>query len=83
MYMVENYELLVLFHENSGKQQKHCLKPKPPTKNLLVKFQFSKKATKNYKIFTVNLTLPNKTSIESEDFVFFVAFFENTNFDFK
>ena len=38
MYFVENYELLVLFHENSGKQQKHCLKPKPPTKNLLVKF---------------------------------------------
>ena len=32
MYMVENYELLVLFHENSGKQQKHCLKPEPPTK---------------------------------------------------
>ena len=25
MYMVENYELLVLFHENSGKQQKHSL----------------------------------------------------------
>ena len=57
MYFVENYELLVLFHENSGKQQKHCLKPKPPTKILFVKFIFSKKTTKNYKIFELNLTL--------------------------
>ena len=36
MYLVENYELLVLFHENSGKQQKHCLKPEPSTKILFV-----------------------------------------------
>ena len=41
---------------------------------------FSKKATKNYKIFTVDLTLTNKRQIDVEDFVIFVAFLENMNF---
>ena len=30
--------------------------------NYKIKFMFSKKATKNYKIFTVDLTLTKKTS---------------------
>ena len=41
---------------------------------------FSKKATKNYKIFTADLTLTNKRQIDGEDFVIFVAFLENMNF---
>ena len=43
-----------------------------------IKFMFSKKATKNYKIFIVDLTL---TQIDSEDFVILVAFLENMNFN--
>ena len=35
----------------------------------LVKFMFSKKATKIDEIFTVNLTLCSKRQIEGEDFV--------------
>ena len=35
-----------------------------------VKFMFSKKATKNYVIFTVDLTL-TKRQIDGEDFVIF------------
>ena len=46
-----------------------------------VKFMFSKKATKIDEIFTVNLTLCGKCQIDSEDFVIFVAFLENTNFN--
>ena len=44
---------------------------------------FSKKAAKNFKIFTVNLTFTEyvlKCQINSEDFVTFVAFIENMNF---
>ena len=36
-----------------------------------LKFMFSKKATKNVKIFTVNLTLYSKCQLDSEDFVNF------------
>ena len=42
----------------------------------LVKFMFSKKATKIEGIFTVYLTLCSKCQIDGEDFVFL----ENTNF---
>ena len=42
---------------------------------------FSKKATKFDKIFTVNLTLSSKCQIDGEDFVNFVAFLENMNFN--
>ena len=38
---------------------------------LVIKFMFSKKATKNDKIFTVDLTLCSKFQIDSEDFVNF------------
>ena len=41
---------------------------------LLVKFMFSKKATKN------DLTVTTYCQIDGEDFVIFVAFLENTNF---
>ena len=41
---------------------------------------YSKKATKIDEIFTVDLTLCSKCQIDSEDFVDFVAFLENTNF---
>ena len=37
----------------------------------VVKFMFSKKATKIDKIFTVDLTLCSKSQIDGEDFVFF------------
>ena len=48
----------------------------------ILKFMFSKKATKSNEIFTVDLTLIiNKRQIYgSEDLVNFVAFLENTNF---
>ena len=39
---------------------------------------FSKKTTKNYQIFIVDLTL--KLQINGEDFVIFVDFLENMNF---
>ena len=38
---------------------------------MLVKFMFSKKATKIYEIFTVDLTLCSKCQIDGEDFVNF------------
>ena len=41
---------------------------------------FSKKATKIEEIFTIDLTLFSKCQIGGEDFIFFVAFLENTNF---
>ena len=47
----------------------------------MLKFMYSKKATKFEKIFTVDLTLCSKCQIDSEDFVIFVAFSENTNFN--
>ena len=37
----------------------------------MVKFMFSKKATKIDKIFTVDLTLTTKSQIDGEDFVNF------------
>ena len=45
---------------------------------------FSKKPTKNYEVFTVDLTtLLSKCQIDGEDFVIFVAFLENMNFKDK
>ena len=41
--------------------------------NDVVKFMFSKKATKIDKIFTVNLTVPSKCQIYGEDFVKFCS----------
>ena len=41
---------------------------------MMVKFMFSKKATKNDEIFTVDLTLYSKYQIDSEDFVKFCGF---------
>ena len=38
-------------------------------RNILIKFMFSKKATKIDEIFTVNLTLCSKCQIDGEDFV--------------
>ena len=38
---------------------------------LLLKFMFSKKATKNFEIFIVDLTLCRKCQIDGEDFVNF------------
>ena len=38
---------------------------------ILLKFMFSKKATKSDKIFTVNLTVCSKCQINSEDFINF------------
>ena len=46
----------------------------------VLKFMFSKKATKIDKIFTIDLTLCSKYQINGEDFVNFLAFSENTNF---
>ena len=45
-----------------------------------LKFIFSKMATKIYEIFTANLTRYSKCQIDSEDFVNFLTFLENTNF---
>ena len=45
------------------------------------KFIFSIKATKLDKIFTVDLTLCSKCEIDGKDFVIFVVFLENMNFD--
>ena len=45
----------------------------------VLKFMFSKKATKIDEIFTADLTLCSKCQIDGEDFVIFVAFLENTN----
>ena len=42
-----------------------------PFQNLLLKFMFSKKATKIDEIFTVNLTLYTKCQIDGEDFTSF------------
>ena len=39
--------------------------------NLMLKFMFSKKATKIYEIFTVDLTLTTQRQIDGEDFVNF------------
>ena len=41
---------------------------------------FSKK-TKNYEIFTVDLTFTSKCQIDGEDFGIFLAFLENMNFN--
>ena len=49
----------------------------------MVKFMFSMKATKTYKIFTVDLTVTTYCQIDSEDFVNFCAFSENVNFMHK
>ena len=40
----------------------------------MVKFMFSKKATKNDEIFTVDLTLCSKCQINGEDFINFRGF---------
>ena len=50
-------------------------------KEIIVKFMFSKKATKIDEILTVNLTLCSKCQLDGEDFFIFVAFLENTNFN--
>ena len=42
---------------------------------------FSKKATKIDEIFIVDLTLCSKCQIDGENFVIFLAFLENMNFD--
>ena len=54
---------------------------KQEMKKSLIKFMFSKKATKIDEIFTVDLTLCSKCRIDGEDSVF-VAFLENTNFTY-
>ena len=46
----------------------------------LLKFMFSKKATKIDEIITVNLTFNTLCQIYGEDVVNFVAFFETMNF---
>ena len=46
----------------------------------IVKFMFSKKATKIDKIFTDDLTLCSKCQIDGEELPIFVAYLENTNF---
>ena len=48
---------------------------------MVIKFMFSTKATKIDEIFTVNLTLRIESQINGEDFIIFVAFLENTNFN--
>ena len=40
-------------------------------RGVILKFMFSKKATKNGEIFTVDLTLCSKHQIDSEDFLNF------------
>ena len=45
----------------------------------MLKFMFSKKATKSDKIFTVDLMLRSKCQIDGEDSSLFVAFLENMN----
>ena len=45
-----------------------------------IKFEFSKKATKNDEIFTVDLTLCSKCQIYGEDFLNFCGLLENMNF---
>ena len=47
----------------------------------LLKFMFSKKATKIDKIFTVNLTVTTYCQTDGEDLVNFFAFSENVNFN--
>ena len=42
---------------------------------------FSKKATKIHEIFTVDLTVTTYCQIDGEDFVNFMAFSENVNFN--
>ena len=42
---------------------------------------FSKKATKIDEIFTVDLTVCSNCQIDGEDFVIFVAFLQNMNFN--
>ena len=37
----------------------------------VLKYMFSKKATKNYKIFTIDLTLLSKRQFDGEDFAIF------------
>ena len=48
-----------------------------------LKLIFSKKATKIDKIFTVDLTFTTYRQIDGEDFIIFVAFLKNTNFNFE
>ena len=48
-------------------------------RQFLIKFMFCKKTTKNYLIFTVDLTLKLQID-DGEDFVIFVDFLENMNF---
>ena len=47
---------------------------------LIIKFVFTKNATKIDDIFTADLTLCCRCQIDREDFVNFVAFLENMNF---
>ena len=49
----------------------------------LLKFTFSRKATTINEAVIVELTLCSKCQIDGEDFVNFVAFLENTNFNNK
>ena len=49
----------------------------------MLKFMFSKKATKIDKIFTDDLTLTTQHQINGEDFPNCVAFLENINFTYK
>ena len=46
----------------------------------VIKFVFSKKATKFHEIFTVDLTLTTYCQIDGEVFPFFEAFSETMNF---
>ena len=51
--------------------------------NTNIKFIFSKKATKTDEIFTVDLTVTTNCQMDGEDFVNFLAFSENVNFNAK
>ena len=46
----------------------------------MIKFVFSKKATKIDEIFIIDLTLTTYCQIVGEDFINFVAFLETMNF---
>ena len=47
----------------------------------MIKFMFSKKATKIDEIFTVDLTVTTYCQIDDEDFVNFCGFSEKVNFN--
>ena len=63
--------------------QNVCISPPNSQNNIEYQLisRFSKKAAKIVEIFTVDLTLFSKCQIEGEDFVNFLAFLENTNFN--